>query len=234
MAILRPTPHERAAASRRLTDDAQRGPSDRLGPAPSRTRRILANLPPQQARHVGSRHPDDLHRARDLRSPAGRRGQIALPPMRPGPILSPPAREYWLGTDNFGRPMRRHARSTVRASRSSSGFAATIGTMLIGAVVGIAAGYYGGRIDRCLNAFTDWFLVIPWLALAIVLAVDPRPDALQHHPGDRDHVVGRHRSARPCPGAHGEERPYVERARALGAGRLPPRSPATSCRTCSP
>jgi peptide/nickel transport system permease protein len=43
--------------------------------------------------------------------------------------------------------------------------------MVIGAVVGISAGYWGGtKVDTMLNALTNWFLVIPWLALAIALA----------------------------------------------------------------
>ena len=40
------------------------------------------------------------------------------------------------------------------------GFAATVMTMTVGAAVGIAGGYYGGRTDGVLNAFTNWFLVI--------------------------------------------------------------------------
>ena len=43
------------------------------------------------------------------------------------------------------------------------GFTATIGTMIIGLVVGLTAGYYGGKTDTVLNVVTDWFLVIPWI-----------------------------------------------------------------------
>ena len=64
--------------------------------------------------------------------------------------------------------------------------------MIIGAVVGITAGYFGGKIDTVLNFFTNWFLVIPWIALAIVLVVAVGPEPAQHHHGHRDHVVGRH------------------------------------------
>ena len=42
--------------------------------------------------------------------------------------------------------------------------------MLIGSVVGIAAGFLGGRVESILMRITEWFLVIPFLPLAIVLA----------------------------------------------------------------
>ena len=48
--------------------------------------------------------------------------------------------------------------------------AATLLTIAIGFVVGITAGFFGGRVDAVLMRLTDWFLVIPFLPLAIVLA----------------------------------------------------------------
>jgi peptide/nickel transport system permease protein len=87
----------------------------------------------------------------------------------PGEPLQPPSLEFPLGTDNFGRSV---LDLVIYGSRISLlvGFAATVMTMTVGAAVGIAGGYYGGRTDGILNAFTNWFLVIPWIPLAIVLA----------------------------------------------------------------
>lgn len=132
------------------------------------------------------------------------------------PFQSPNG-EFLLGTDNFGRPV---LSLIVYGSRISLlvGFAATSVTMLIGAVVGISAGYYGGRIDMLLNAFTNWFLVIPWIALAIVLASILGPTLL-----NIILVIGITSWAGTARLVRAQtltvkERPYVERARALGAG----------------
>jgi peptide/nickel transport system permease protein len=131
--------------------------------------------------------------------------------------FQPPSLQFPLGTDNFGRPV---LSLIVYGSRISLlvGFAATAITMLIGASVGIAAGYYGGRVDVLLNAFTNWFLVIPWIALAIVLASILGPTLLN--------IIlvigitswaGTARLVR-AQALTVKERPYVERARALGSG----------------
>ena len=42
--------------------------------------------------------------------------------------------------------------------------------MVIGLVVGIVAGFLGGIVGSILMRLTEWFLVIPFLPLAIVLA----------------------------------------------------------------
>jgi peptide/nickel transport system permease protein len=85
-----------------------------------------------------------------------------------GPVYSPPTIEHWLGTDKFGRDV---LSMLIYGSRISLlvGFSAAIGSILIGAVVGILAGYYGRTTDTLLNGFTNWFLVIPWIPLAVVL-----------------------------------------------------------------
>ena len=50
------------------------------------------------------------------------------------------------------------------------GFAAALISAVLGSLVGLAGGYFGGWTDRILDATENWFLVIPTLPLMIVLA----------------------------------------------------------------
>ena len=135
----------------------------------------------------------------------------------PGQPFQPPSLEFPLGTDDFGRSV---LDLVIWGSRISLavGFAATVMTMTVGAAVGIAGGYFGGRTDTVLNAFTNWFLVIPWIPLAIVLA-----SILGQSLFNTILVIGITSWAGTARLVRADtlsvkERPYVERARALGAG----------------
>ncbi len=83
----------------------------------------------------------------------------------------------WGSPGDFGPLGTDHIRRSVWAqfvwgSRVSLfvGLAATVLTIFIGSVVGIVSGFFGGRTDAILMRITEWFLVIPFLPLAIVLA----------------------------------------------------------------
>ena len=130
--------------------------------------------------------------------------------------FQPPSAEFPLGTDDFGRSV---LDLVIYGSRISLlvGFAATVMTMTVGAAVGITGGYYGGRVDSIMNAFTNWFLVIPWIPLAIVLA-----SVLGRSLFNTILVIGITSWAGTARLVRADtlsvkERPYVERARALGA-----------------
>lgn len=128
-----------------------------------------------------------------------------------------PSSASWLGTDKFGRDVLAMMIYGARISLLV-GFTATIGTMTIGLVVGLTAGYYGGKTDTVLNVFTDWFLVIPWIPLAIVLVSLLGPSllnivmviAITSWAGTARLIRAQAKTVK--------ERTYVERARALGAG----------------
>lgn len=48
-------------------------------------------------------------------------------------------------------------------------------TVIIGTVIGITAGYFGGKIDMLLMRFTDIFLALPSMLLMVVLNTILRP-----------------------------------------------------------
>ena len=85
------------------------------------------------------------------------------------PTWARPSGEFLLGTDHLGRSV---AAQFVYGSRVSLfvGLMATIFTIAIGSIVGVVAGFAGRWVDAALMRLTDWFLVIPFLPLAIVLA----------------------------------------------------------------
>jgi peptide/nickel transport system permease protein len=85
------------------------------------------------------------------------------------PRWASPSREFVLGTDNLGRSV---AVQFLYGSRISLlvGLGATVLIILIGSVIGILSGFIGGWTDSLLMRVTDWFLVIPFLPLTIVLA----------------------------------------------------------------
>ena len=135
----------------------------------------------------------------------------------PGEPLQPPSLEFPLGTDDFGRSVLDLVIYGARISLLV-GFAATVVTMTVGAAVGISGGYFGGKTDSVMNALTNWFLVIPWIPLAIVLA-----SVLGRSLFNTILVIGVTSWAGTARLVRADtlsvkERPYVERARALGSG----------------
>ena len=85
-----------------------------------------------------------------------------------GKPFLPPFGEFLFGTDQLGRDV---AAGIARGAITSLliGVVATACAMLIGVVVGGAAGYFGGRIDALLMRTTEAFQTVPAFIFAIVL-----------------------------------------------------------------
>lgn len=131
--------------------------------------------------------------------------------------LAAPSAHHILGTDESGRSV---ALLTLWGARVSLlvGFLATVVSMVLGTLVGIVAGHFRGWVQAVLMRLTDWFLVVPSLVLAIALLA-------MLHRGVGTIILAI--SVTSWPGTARliraqtlavEARPYVERARVLGAG----------------
>src|SRR5262245_33402698 len=134
-----------------------------------------------------------------------------------GPVFCPPSLHHPLGCDDGGIDM---VSLLIWGGRASLvvGFAATFVAMIIGGGIGLISGYFGGKSDAILMRITDYFLVIPDLPLAIIIAA-VWGASLSHlilviaillWTGTARIIRAQVMSVR--------ERAYVKRARSLGAG----------------
>ena len=82
---------------------------------------------------------------------------------------APPSEENWLGTDVVGRDVFLRLLYAGRVSLMV-GFLGALLASAIGTVVGLAAGYYGGRVESVLMRITDGIIALPVLPLLIILA----------------------------------------------------------------
>ena len=80
-----------------------------------------------------------------------------------------PSTEFWFGTTGSGEDV---FSQTVYGTRNSLGTGLLVGfsVTVIGALVGMTAGYFRGRVDDLLSLITNVFLIIPSLPLLVVLA----------------------------------------------------------------
>jgi peptide/nickel transport system permease protein len=132
------------------------------------------------------------------------------------PTWANPSEFAPLGTDNFGRSVMTQFIWGARISLLV-GLAATLIAVVIGSVVGIVAGFFGGPLGGVLMRVTEWFLVIPFIPLAIVLAAILGPSVqniilvigITTWPSTARLIQAQVLTLR--------ERDYVDRSRALGA-----------------
>lgn len=83
-------------------------------------------------------------------------------------ILAAPSADHWLGTDAYGRDIFSRI---IYGSRTALviGFTSSLIGSSIGAVLGIASAYFGGRIDTWIQRFVDVLLAFPIIVLALVV-----------------------------------------------------------------
>lgn len=84
-----------------------------------------------------------------------------------GVIYQAPSLHHWLGLDNGGFDVLSNLIYGARTSLLVGAISAVAG-ILIGGVIGLVAGYFGGVTDVVLMRVTDYFLVIPDIPLMMV------------------------------------------------------------------
>ena len=82
--------------------------------------------------------------------------------------LAAPSAEHWLGTDKLGRDILSRIIYGARVSLVI-GLLPTFISMFIGTILGLFAGYYGGKTDFVIMRLADIMLAFPSLLLAMVV-----------------------------------------------------------------
>jgi peptide/nickel transport system permease protein len=82
--------------------------------------------------------------------------------------LLPPSATYWLGTDNFGRDLLTRILYGARISLLV-GIIPSMIALILGTVMGVISGFYGGRVDFVIMRLADMMISFPSLLLAMVV-----------------------------------------------------------------
>lgn len=82
--------------------------------------------------------------------------------------MQPPSSKHWFGTDDFGRDIFSRILYGARISLWV-GFFSVLGSVVIGTLLGIIAGYYGRWVDGIISRIFDIMLAFPSILLAIAV-----------------------------------------------------------------
>ena len=85
-----------------------------------------------------------------------------------GAMLARPSASHWLGTDAFGRDVLTRILYGSRTAMLVGFVSALVGTT-VGAVIGVASAYFGGKIDLAIQRVMDIFLAFPLIILALAV-----------------------------------------------------------------
>jgi peptide/nickel transport system permease protein len=130
--------------------------------------------------------------------------------------LLPPSSDHWFGTDNIGQDVFSRVIWGTRVSLMVASLAIFF-SLLLGVVLGLTAGYFGGAVDYIIAGTIDLFWTFPAFLLALAFAAALGPSlanvilaiSISYWAGFGRLMRGQALSIR--------ERQFVEASRALGA-----------------
>ena len=129
--------------------------------------------------------------------------------------LKPPSAEHLLGTDYFGRDILSRILYGARISLII-GVASTLAAMVIGSLIGILAGWYGGRFDSFVMQAMDILLAFPSLILGLIVVAMLGPSMTNIIAAIALTSIPPFARIARAPTIAVKEREYIEACRALG------------------
>ncbi len=85
-----------------------------------------------------------------------------------GAMLAAPSWQHWFGTDAFGRDILTRVIYGARTALAI-GFLSSFLGCTVGAILGVASAYFGGRTDMIVQRLVDILLSFPIIVLALVV-----------------------------------------------------------------
>ena len=134
--------------------------------------------------------------------------------------FQPPSEDHWFGTDELGRDVFSRVIWGTRVSLQVA-MLAVLFSLMIGIVMGLTAGYFGGKVDYLIAGTIDLFWTFPPFLLALAFAAALEAGSLRtviiaisisYWAGFARLMRGQALSVR--------ERQFIEASRALGAKNL--------------
>ena len=129
--------------------------------------------------------------------------------------LQPPSAEHWMGTDYYGRDIYSRLIYGARISLVI-GLVAIGAAMLIGSLIGLVAGYYGGRLDIVVMQAMDVLLAFPSLILGLIVVAMLGPSITNLAIAIALTAIPPFARIARAPTITVKEREFVEAGRALG------------------
>jgi len=137
----------------------------------------------------------------------------------PGARMKPPNAQFWMGTDNLARDIWSRVVYGARIS-VTIGFATVALATILAAAIGVSSAYLGGAYDIVIQRIVDAWMSFPALVIVLSLLAALGPGLLNLILALS--ILGAAGASRVIRGAtlSTMQSPYVEAARALGAGHV--------------